>query len=122
MVRTFKRLVRGWSVNLESFLTKHKKELMAEYDRLDILAESQILYGADRERMDSILRELSGIWRKDEIKAIHRSGDRDIMEGGRNTMYFHVVDNQRRRMKLINVLDDLDGPVTDKDGLKKNIY
>jgi hypothetical protein len=39
----FRRLARGWSANLEADIRKHKKELMEEYDSLEILAETQPL-------------------------------------------------------------------------------
>jgi hypothetical protein len=50
---------------------------------------------------------------------MHRSRDRNILEGDRNTTYFHAVANQRRRKKFIHVLDGPQGPVTEnKDMLK----
>jgi hypothetical protein len=42
--------------------------------------------------------------------AKQRSRDRNIVEGDRNTSYIHAVANQRRRKKLIRVLDVSDGP------------
>ena len=56
--------------------------------------------------------ELQKISLQDEIKAKQKSRDRDIKEGDRNTSYFHVVANQRRRKSVIHSLDGPHGPVT----------
>jgi hypothetical protein len=92
---------------------------MEEYDALDILAESQLLDEPSRKRLEDILTELNTYWITEETKARERSRDRNILEGDRNTAYFHAVANQRRGKKRINVLEGPDGLVTDqKDMLK----
>jgi hypothetical protein len=58
----FRRLARGWSANLEADIRKHKKDLMEEYDSLDILAETQPLDELNRKRLDDILIELNTYW------------------------------------------------------------
>jgi hypothetical protein len=56
---------------------------------------------------------LNNFWVIEETKAKQRATDRYIVEGDRNTAYFHAVANQRRRKKQISVLDGPSGPVTE---------
>jgi hypothetical protein len=60
--------------------------------------------------MKDIKTELDGIWLQEETKAWQRSRERDILEGDRNTAYFHAIANQRRGKKTLAVLDGPDGP------------
>jgi hypothetical protein len=112
-VRYLRKLAKGWSANFEATVRKQKKDLMEEYDLLDIKSESQILSVEEKARFDFILNDLRSFWILEETKAKQRSRERFIVEGDRNTAYFHVVANQRRRKKLIQVLDGPDGPVTE---------
>ena len=118
-VRGFRKSAKGWSANIDAEIRKHKKDLMEEYDSLDVKAENQILEDDERSRLDNILSELNSYWIIEEIKAKQRARDRDIKEGDRNTAYFHAVANQRRRKKLISVLDGPDGPETETKGMLK---
>jgi hypothetical protein len=56
---------------------------------------------------------------REKTKARQRSRDRYILEGDRNTAYFHTVANQRRMRKLIHVLDGPDGPETETNKMLK---
>jgi hypothetical protein len=112
-VRCFRKLAKGWSANIDAEIRKHKKELMQEYDLLDIKTELHSLCGIESDRLEEILRELNNYWVIEEVKAKQRARDRDIVEGDRNTAYFHAVANQRRRKKQISVLDGPSGPVTE---------
>jgi hypothetical protein len=124
-VRCFRSSAKGWSANIDADIRKKKKSLMEEYDTLDIKAESQELLVGGAKRFKQILAELSSFWLIEEIKAKQRSRDKNICEGDRNTASFHALANQRRRKKMIPVLDGPEGPVTEaKEMLEiaKNYY
>ena len=59
------------------------------------------------------------IWLQEETKAKQRSRDKDIKEGDRNTSYFHVVANQRRRKTLIHSLEGPEGEVSQTSDMIK---
>ena len=67
---------------------------------LDILSETENLSVEEKERMKNVSKELDGIWKNEEIKARQRSRYTDIVEGDRNTSYFHAVANQRGKKRI----------------------
>lgn len=112
-VRNLRRITEGWSPNIEAELRHLKKDLMDEYDALDIKAETVELSSAEHDRFRAIRAEIWGIWLKEETKAKQRSRDREIREGERNTAHFQAVANQRRRKTLVHSLQDPNGPTSD---------
>jgi hypothetical protein len=101
--------LRGWSINVEAANRKKKHNLIREFDALDRLAENQHLDQSQIKRMDEALLELNKMWAMEETEARQRSRDRNIIEGDKNTRYFHTVANQRRRKTTIYAMEDPEG-------------
>jgi hypothetical protein len=100
-IRKFRKLAKGWSANVVSKMNKQKQSLVAEYDCLDLEAETRVLEDVEKVRMQGLFKELEKIWAIEEIKIRHRSMDRTILEGDRNFAYFHAVAHHRHRKKRI---------------------
>ena len=80
-VRWFRRFAKGWSANLEADIRKNKKELMEEYDILDIKSETVELSEEAKARLDFILRELNNYWILEETKARQRAREKYCRRG-----------------------------------------
>jgi hypothetical protein len=98
-------------------MNKSKSELALEYNDLEAELDSRILSETKRDRMEFVSKELEKIWALEEIKARQHSRDRNILEGDRNTIYFHAAANQRSRKKMVEVLEGPNGLVEDQKGM-----
>jgi hypothetical protein len=116
-IKIFMRMVRGWATNLTADLNRHKQSIAVEFKWLDLESENMFLDDDEANRMKWLASELDKIWAIDEIKARQRSRDRDILEGDRNTAYFHAIANHRARKKKIEGLQGDSGLVHDIQGI-----
>jgi len=95
-IRLLRKKVKGSSINTDAAIKKQKRELLKEFEKLDMKYEAGLLLKGDKD-MDLIVQDLENIWNLEEIKARQRSRDRNVKEGDRNTSYFHALANQRAR-------------------------
>jgi hypothetical protein len=95
-VRRLRKKLISWNSNVEAAFKKQKKELLQEYDILDVFLEQNRLDDNDRMHMSQIKMELDLIWRTEETKAFQCSIEKVILEDDRNTAYFHAMAKQRR--------------------------
>ena len=115
-VRSFRRLVRGWAANQVALLSNNKTMLSQEYGKLDQALEERDLDADEWSRYKHIEKELDKFWRMEEIRIRQRSREREILEGDRNTTYFHAVANYRSRKKRIDFLESSAGHISDQNG------
>ena len=91
--------------------------LSQEYGKLDQALEERDLDADEWSRYKHIEKELDKFWRMDEIRIRKRSREREILEGDRNTTYFHAVANYRSRKKRIDFLESSAGHISDQKGM-----
>ena len=109
--RLFRKRVKGWSINIEAGIKKRKRELLLEFDILDVFSERNQVNEVDRHRMEEIRNELNSIWSKEETAFWQRSRDRKIVDGDKNNAYFQAVANHRHRKNHLSKLNGDNGPV-----------
>jgi plasmid maintenance system killer protein len=116
-VRSFRKLVRGLAANQIALNNRTKDFLSREYNLLDQALEERDLEEVEWNRYKQLEEELDKFWRMEEIKIRQRSRDRDILEGDRNTTYFHALANYRSKKKRIDFLESPMGHVFDQKGM-----
>jgi hypothetical protein len=75
-LRQLRKKSKGWSINIEAESKKLKRDLVLEFDILDVFSEKNLLSPDDEKRMKYIKSQLDALWRQDETKEWQRSRDR----------------------------------------------
>lgn len=117
MIRSLRRMARGWAANEVASMNKEKMESALEYNDLEKKMETRFLSDSKITRLREVTRKLDEIWALEEIKVRQRSRDRNISEGDRNIAYFQAIANQRSRKKRVEVLEGPNGLVEDQKGM-----
>jgi hypothetical protein len=108
-IRTLRRMVRVWANNVVAEFNKYKIFVASEYNLLNEEEDNRLLDSSEKNRKNHLARELEKVWRLEEIRAKQRSRYKNILEGDRNTTYFHAVASQRCRRKELMHLKGLMG-------------
>lgn len=101
-----RRAMKGWGVNIEGGLRKHKQKLLLEIKLLDEVADSRGLDNRDQKQRYELEKNLQEIYKAEEIYWQKRGGEKWILEGGSNTAFFHKCANGRKRKTTIQSLED----------------
>lgn len=56
--KLFRKKVKGWSINIDASLKKKKRDLLLEFDILDVFSEKNLVFDVDHQRMKEIQNEL----------------------------------------------------------------
>lgn len=104
--KLFRKKVKGWSINIDAAIKKKKrKDLLTEFDILDVFSEQNLVSKEDLNRMKEIQDELRDIWKKEEIAMWQRSRGRKILKGDQNTAYSCCCKSKKEKKPscLVNV-------------------
>jgi hypothetical protein len=101
--------------------SKEKQELMRIADELDKKAESMLLSQQELDLKQSVKERLAQFFREEEIHWFQRAKMTKMLKGVRNTKYFQMVANGKRRKTRIFRLEQEDGIIEGDENLKKYI-
>ncbi|XP_073353938.1 uncharacterized protein [Aegilops tauschii subsp. strangulata] len=65
--RALRKVIKGWSINIEAAMKKKKKSLHMEFDILDVKSEQNHLPPNEFERMNLIKKKLDDIWKRKRL-------------------------------------------------------
>lgn len=113
--------LRGWSRNLIREKHKEKEELKKEIEHMDMLADTRELTTEEWELRYQKEADLEHIYEMEELYWHKRSSEQWIVEGDRNTEFFHRVANGRRRKCSIPFLIDSERVLNSQEEMSRHI-
>ncbi|CAJ2657672.1 unnamed protein product [Trifolium pratense] len=117
---TVEREIKAWRFQSIDNVLYKKRELMSRLNGIQRSLQSAH-YNSSLKRLEKKLQgELSIILRKEELMWFQRSRAKWLMDGDRNTRYYHIKTINRRRKNNITMLkDDSDKWIEEVDQLRK---
>jgi hypothetical protein len=113
--------LRGWAKNVSGAIKREKVLLIAKADELEKKAEVQLLSNQELDLKLFVKNRLALLLREEEIKWYQRAKTKHIIEGDRNTKYYHLVTNGKHRKTRIFQLEQEEGVIKGDVQLKKYI-
>ena len=120
-IRRLRQFLRGWAKNISGRNKKEKMELIRKTDDLDKKAESTFLSQQEIELKHKMKDRLVSLLREEEIYWYQRSKSTKLLQGDRNTKYFHLIANGKHRKTRIFQLEQDGEIIKGDDKLKKYI-
>ena len=94
-VRFLRSFICSWAKNISGTYKKEKIELNLLIDELDKKAEIVRLSDHDLNLKRVANERLAHLLREEEIKWYQRSKAKFLLEGDRNTRYYHLIANEK---------------------------
>ena len=104
-IRYLRRFLKGWEKNQSEKYKKEKQSLLKLIDELDIKVETVSLTDTERVALREPNDRISKLRHDQETKWAQRANVKHVQEGRKNTKYFHLVANGKRRKKKIFQLE-----------------
>ena len=120
-VRILRRFLRGWAKSTSGTFKKEKLELNVLIDKLDKKAEFMSLSNIELNSKKAANERLAHLLREEEIKWYQRAKAKFILEGERNTLFYHLIANGKHRKQRIFQLEQEDGIIRGDVQLKNYI-
>jgi hypothetical protein len=117
-IRHLRCILRGWAKNLSEKYERENERLLVTIDAFDIKAESLPLSPDERNELKMANEKLNKLRSDEEIKWAQSAKVKFIQEGGDNTKYFHLIENERHRKNKIFQLEQEEGTIVGHENLK----
>ncbi|KAF2952087.1 hypothetical protein DAI22_01g309400 [Oryza sativa Japonica Group] len=116
-----RRFLKGWWINVQRDARIKKVVLKNQLEEWDLQAEQRDLSCEEWNERYAKETELEHIYELEELLWHKRGGGQWLLEGDRNTEFFHRVANGRRRKCTIVSLEEDGRLITNKDELSDHI-
>lgn len=119
-----RRFLKGWEINTKKERNQHKTELTSLIQEMDSQADLRELDVEEWNKRYEMEPELEHIYEMEELFWHKRCGDMTLLQGDRNTEFFHRMANGRRRRRrrcMILSLEDEGKELHSKEEMKTHI-
>jgi hypothetical protein len=116
-----RRFLKGWELNLRQEKNQQKAVILTQIQELDAQADIRDLSPDEWNKRYEMEADLEHIYEMEELFWHKRCGEMTLLQGDRNTEFFHRMANGRRRKCLILSLEDEGRELTSKEDLKSHI-